>query len=150
MTKTVRTALVLGATGGIGWEAGHALARHGWKIHALTRSGRPAEATSFFVAAVIHEPVGIDLRRRQVVGHMDRHLLQAELLRGQEPGVPADDHAVFVHDDYLPPAKLLKGCCNLVDRALGNLAGVTDVRDRFSVGHHCTCRSFMPSSQGRL
>jgi nucleoside-diphosphate-sugar epimerase len=48
MTKTVRTALVLGATGGIGGETARALARHGWKIRALARRGRPAdEATSW-------------------------------------------------------------------------------------------------------
>jgi NAD(P)-dependent dehydrogenase (short-subunit alcohol dehydrogenase family) len=29
MTNTVRTALVLGATGGIGGETAHALSRHG-------------------------------------------------------------------------------------------------------------------------
>jgi nucleoside-diphosphate-sugar epimerase len=46
MTNTTRTALVLGATGGIGSEAAHALSRHGWKIHALARSGRPADSTS--------------------------------------------------------------------------------------------------------
>jgi nucleoside-diphosphate-sugar epimerase len=46
MTNTTRTALVLGATGGIGSEAAHALSRHGWKIRALARSGRPADSTS--------------------------------------------------------------------------------------------------------
>ena len=39
MTKTVRIALVLGATGGIGGETARALARHGWKIRALSRNG---------------------------------------------------------------------------------------------------------------
>src|SRR6202451_388559 len=46
MTNTPRTALVLGATGGIGSEAAQALSRHGWKIRALARSGRPADSTS--------------------------------------------------------------------------------------------------------
>jgi nucleoside-diphosphate-sugar epimerase len=46
MTNTTRTALVLGATGGIGSETAHALSRHGWKIRALARSGRPADSTS--------------------------------------------------------------------------------------------------------
>lgn len=46
MTKTARTALVLGAAGGIGSETAHALSRHGWKIRALGRSGRPANSTS--------------------------------------------------------------------------------------------------------
>jgi len=46
MIDIVRTALVLGATGGIGNETAHALSRHGWKIRALARSGRPANSTS--------------------------------------------------------------------------------------------------------
>ena len=46
MTNTVRTALVLGATGGIGGETARALARHGWKIRALARSSRPANTTT--------------------------------------------------------------------------------------------------------
>ncbi len=37
-TAKNRTALVLGATGGIGGETAAALVRHGWKIRALTRS----------------------------------------------------------------------------------------------------------------
>ncbi|ADV65676.1 NAD-dependent epimerase/dehydratase family protein [Deinococcus maricopensis] len=40
MTPT-RTALVLGATGGIGHETATALARHGWTIRALTRHTPP-------------------------------------------------------------------------------------------------------------
>lgn len=35
-----RTALVLGATGGIGGETAQALSRHGWKIRALSRSAK--------------------------------------------------------------------------------------------------------------
>jgi nucleoside-diphosphate-sugar epimerase len=46
MTNTARTALVLGATGGIGSETAHALSRHGWKIRALARSGRPKNSTN--------------------------------------------------------------------------------------------------------
>lgn len=42
MTNTGRTALVLGATGGIGGETAAALARHGWRIRALLRD--PARA----------------------------------------------------------------------------------------------------------
>ena len=47
-TSTTRTALVLGATGGIGGETAAALARHGWHIRALSRKGRPAGDTSGF------------------------------------------------------------------------------------------------------
>jgi len=45
MTNTSRTALVLGATGGIGSETARALTRLGWKIRALARRGRPANST---------------------------------------------------------------------------------------------------------
>ncbi|BDP43933.1 membrane protein (plasmid) [Deinococcus aetherius] len=41
-----RTALVLGATGGIGGETAAALARHGWTIRALSRGGKPAHDSS--------------------------------------------------------------------------------------------------------
>ena len=42
MPESPRTALILGATGGIGGETAHALARHGWKIRALSRNGKPS------------------------------------------------------------------------------------------------------------
>jgi len=45
MTTSTRTALILGANGGIGGETARALARHGWKIRALARNGRPANST---------------------------------------------------------------------------------------------------------
>lgn len=45
-TPKTRTALVLGATGGIGGETAAALARHGWSIRALSRGGRPAGDSS--------------------------------------------------------------------------------------------------------
>ena len=48
MTNIVGAALVLGATGGIGGETARALARHGWKIRALARSGRPANTTTLW------------------------------------------------------------------------------------------------------
>jgi nucleoside-diphosphate-sugar epimerase len=43
MSKATRTAFILGATGGIGGETAHALARHGWKIRALSRNGKPSD-----------------------------------------------------------------------------------------------------------
>jgi nucleoside-diphosphate-sugar epimerase len=45
MIKTARTALVLGATGGIGGETARALARHGWRIRALSRNGHSVNST---------------------------------------------------------------------------------------------------------
>ena len=46
MTTGSRTALVLGATGGIGGETAAALARHGWTIRAFSRHGAPADDTT--------------------------------------------------------------------------------------------------------
>jgi nucleoside-diphosphate-sugar epimerase len=46
MTQAMRTALVLGATGGIGGETARSLARHGWSVRALARNGRPGEGDS--------------------------------------------------------------------------------------------------------
>lgn len=40
-TTQPRTALVIGATGGIGGEAASALVRHGWTVRALTRRAQP-------------------------------------------------------------------------------------------------------------
>ncbi len=45
MTGTAQVALVLGASGGIGSETAQALSHHGWKVRALGRGGRPANAT---------------------------------------------------------------------------------------------------------
>ena len=47
MTSTAqqRTALVIGAAGGIGGEAAAALVRHGWIVRALTRRAQPAQNT---------------------------------------------------------------------------------------------------------
>jgi hypothetical protein len=40
--NTAATALVLGATGGIGGEVAHTLLAHGWQVRALSR--QPAQA----------------------------------------------------------------------------------------------------------
>ena len=37
-----RTALVIGAAGGVGGESASALIRHGWRVRALTRRPQPA------------------------------------------------------------------------------------------------------------
>lgn len=42
MSGETKTALVLDATGGIGGATAEALARHGWKVRALSRGGAPA------------------------------------------------------------------------------------------------------------
>ena len=54
---------------------------------------------------VVGDAVGLDLRRRQVRGDVDRDLLQAELLRRLPARVADDDHAVGVDDDRLPEAE---------------------------------------------
>jgi nucleoside-diphosphate-sugar epimerase len=46
MSKPPRTAVVLGATGGIGGETALALSRHGWKVRAFTRAGIPSADSS--------------------------------------------------------------------------------------------------------
>src|SRR5882724_13431490 len=76
------------------------------------------------MAAVVHEAIRSYLRGRQIAGRMNRNLRQPELL-GREPArVPADDDAFAIDHDWLPPAKLLDRCRDLVDRLLWNLAGV--------------------------
>ena len=64
---TSRTALVLGATGGIGGETA-ALARHGWTIRALSRNGQPAndatgwewvEGEAMDQASIVHAVRGV-------------------------------------------------------------------------------------------
>src|ERR1700687_4903091 len=47
----------------------------------------------FFVAAVIEQSIGTHLRRRQVVGHVDRGRPESELLRGKQARATADDDA---------------------------------------------------------
>src|SRR5215469_4806519 len=46
MSATNRKVLVLGATGGIGSEAGRAFQRHGWSVRAMYRSQIPADGDS--------------------------------------------------------------------------------------------------------
>jgi hypothetical protein len=55
---------------------------------------------------VVREAVRLDLRRRQVLGHVDRHLGQAELLRCLPPRVPDDDDALGVNNDGLAKPEL--------------------------------------------
>jgi nucleoside-diphosphate-sugar epimerase len=46
LSNPTRTALVLGATGGIGGETAAAFSRHGWKVRAFTKTGIPAADSS--------------------------------------------------------------------------------------------------------
>ena len=55
---------------------------------------------------VVGDAVGLDLLGRQVRGDVDRHLLQAQLLRRLPARVADDDHAVGVDDDRLAEAEL--------------------------------------------
>jgi hypothetical protein len=57
---------------------------------------------------VVRDPVGADLVGREVERDVDRHLLEAELLRGAEAGVAGDDHALGVHHDRLAEAEFLE------------------------------------------
>jgi NAD(P)-dependent dehydrogenase (short-subunit alcohol dehydrogenase family) len=47
MSVETKTALVLGATGGMGSATAEALARHGWKVRALSLLGGRVWATEF-------------------------------------------------------------------------------------------------------
>jgi len=64
MTKK-RTALVLGATGGIGGELATALLRNGWQVRALHR--QPAQASGRAIQSAAVQWVGGDAMRRQDV-----------------------------------------------------------------------------------
>jgi hypothetical protein len=59
------------------------------------------------MAAIVHQPVGFDLRRGQVLGDVDGHLAEAQFLRRKPPGVAANYYAVFIDDDALPKPELL-------------------------------------------
>ena len=59
------------------------------------------------MTAVVHQPVRFDLRRRQIVGYVDRHLFEAQLFRREQSGVTADDDKILVDNDRLAPAKFL-------------------------------------------
>jgi hypothetical protein len=79
--------------------------------------------------AVVHQPLGLDLRLPEFRGHMDGHFLEAQLLRGQQPRVAGDDDVLRVHHNGLPPAELADGRGYFVHGGSGNLAGVPGVRN---------------------
>lgn len=56
---------------------------------------------------VVGDAVRLDLGWRQVLGDVDGHGLEAELLRGLVAGVTADDHPLGVDDDRLAESELL-------------------------------------------
>ena len=58
---------------------------------------------------VVGDAVRLDLRRRQVLGHMDGHFGQAQLLGRLPAGVADDDHVLLVDHDRLAEAELLQG-----------------------------------------
>ena len=101
------------------------------------------------VAAVVHQPVRFDLRRRQVVGDVDGNLLQPQLLRGQQPDVATDDDAVLIDDDGLPPAKFLDATprpCR--SRARESCGCFGRKESALSIGHQHTFRSFIRTPAG--
>jgi hypothetical protein len=64
---------------------------------------------------VVGDAVGLDLLGRQVLGDVDGHLRQAELLRRLVAGMADYDHEVHVHDDRLAEAKLADGAGHGLD-----------------------------------
>src|SRR5262249_36814927 len=77
---------------------------------------------------------GLHLRWREVLRHVNRHLRQAQLLRSEQPRVPADDHSVLIDDDGNAKPEFFDRCGDLVDRALWNFAAVPRIRNRFVDG----------------
>ena len=84
------------------------------------------------MTTIVHEPVRADLRRRQLVGGVNRRLGPAELKCRQPAHMPHDDHTVLVDHDRLLPPVLLQRRRDLVDRSLRDLARVFCVRQDFA------------------
>ena len=61
----------------------------------VTCCGRYGERV--LVAPVVHKPECFHLRRREILGHVNRHFAKAEILRGQQARVAADDAVVFMN-----------------------------------------------------
>jgi len=61
---------------------------------------------------------------------MDRHFAQPQLLRCQQPGVPAYDYALAIDNDRLPPTEFFDGRGNFINRPLGDLTAVSGVWNR--------------------
>jgi NAD(P)-dependent dehydrogenase (short-subunit alcohol dehydrogenase family) len=80
MPKPSRTALALGATGGIGAETALALSRHGWQIRAFSRALSPRSDSpgwQWSKAVPLTEPPSSQPQRR--TGHR---------ARGEPAGLP--------------------------------------------------------------
>ena len=90
----------------VGIEAGER------QIEVVVLQGREFDAQHRVVPAgvlgdaVVGDHQGPALRRAQMVEHDHRHHLQPELLRGGEPSVPGDDHAVAAGQDRIGEAEL--------------------------------------------
>ena len=83
----------------------------------------------FFVGTIIHQTVGLNLRRGQIRGHVHGDVCHTQLLGRPQAHVADDDHAVFIDHDALPKSELLDGCSDLVDCGLRDpprVAGVFD------------------------
>ena len=79
---------------------------------------QPLVPLGVLARAVVHQPVGLGLRRGEAAGDVHRHLGQPELARRLEPRVPGEDHHLLVDDDRLAPAELLQRGRDGRDRAL--------------------------------
>ena len=54
---------------------------------------------------VVCDPKCLDLRRRQVLGNVDRHLVEPQLLGSLPAGVATDDDSVAIDHDWLAKAE---------------------------------------------
>jgi hypothetical protein len=81
-----------------------------------------------FGEAVIRDTVRPRLLRRQVRQANDRHLVQPEVLRRQQPAVTGDDLAVVCHHHRRRPAVLHQRGSDLGDLIVGVGARVPRIR----------------------
>ncbi len=83
---------------------------------------------------VVGQPVGADLVGGQILGDVDRDLVDPQPNGGKVPGMTGDDDVVLVDDDGLAEAKLLDRLGDGIDRGIG-VPGVAIVgNDRFDGG----------------
>ncbi len=87
--------------------------------HKARRVPAPAARSShssFFVRTVVHQAKTPHLRRRQVAGHVHRHFVQPQRLRGCKPEVADDDHVVDVDHDRLTKSIRADARRDFIDR----------------------------------
>jgi hypothetical protein len=67
---------------------------------------------------VVRDPICLDLFRRQILGDVDRHVFQTQLLCRLPPRVPADDDALRIDHDGLAEPEFAERRRNGIDRVI--------------------------------